>query len=176
MPSPKNIDQVKNLKTKLQQAKSVVLADYRGLSVNLQQELRRKVKAAGGELLVIKNSLLKIALQEEKFDLEPLINAFTGPIITLLAYQDELAPIKALADFAQENQLPEVKAGFLNKDPFTKEQIEELAQLPTKVELIAKTVATIKAPLSGIVNVLSGNLRHLTYALKAIKNQKGGEK
>jgi len=176
MPSQKNLDQVKNLQAKLKQAKSVVLADYCGLSVNLQQDLRKQVKDVDGELLVIKNTLLKIALKNQKYSLKPLLDAFTGPTITLLAYEDEIAPLKALADFAKDHQLPKIKAGFLSKEPLTQAQVKALAKLPTKVELLSKTVATIKAPLSGIVNVLSGNLRHLTYALEAIKQQKGGEK
>jgi len=172
MPSQKNQDQVKILQEKLAKAKSIVLADYRGLPVNLQQDLRQKITQVNAELIVVKNTLLKIALKQEKFDLKPLLDSFTGPTITLLAYEDEIAPIKALAEFAKDNNLPTIKAGFLNKDPLSKEKVEQLAQLPTKVELLTKTVGTIKAPLSGIVNVLSGNLKNLVYALKAIKTQK----
>lgn len=175
MPSQKNIDQVKEIAEKVTKAKSIVLADYRGLSVNLQQVLRRKVREAGGELLVAKNSLLKIAATEENYPVNDLIDSFTGPTITLLAYEDEIAPIKALAEFAKENKLPEIKAGFLNKDALTKEQVEALAKLPSKIELLATTVGTIKAPLTGFVNVLSGNLRNLVFALKAIQTKKGGE-
>ena len=97
MPSQKNKDTIASLKEKLAKSKSVVVADYRGLTVNLQQKLRRQVRAAGGELLVIKNRLLKIALKEEKLDIEPLLTSFTGPSITLLAYEDELAPIYLFA-------------------------------------------------------------------------------
>jgi len=172
MPSQKNQNQVKILQEKLAKAKSIVLADYRGLPVNLQQDLRQKIVEVNGELIVVKNTLLKIALKQEKFDLKPLLDSFTGPTITLLAYEDEIAPIKVLAEFAKDNQLPVIKAGFLNKDPLSKDKVNQLAQLPTKVELLAKTVGTIKAPLSDIVNVLSGNLKNLVYALQAIKNQK----
>lgn len=172
MTSQKNQTSVASIKTKLAEAKSIVLADYAGLTVKLQQDLRRQVKAAGGEVLVLKNTLLKIALKDEKFDLEPLVDSFNGPTLTLLAYQDEIAPIKALAEFAKTNELPTIKAGFLNKSPLTREQVDQLAKLPTKIEMIAKTIGTIKAPLSGIVNVLSGNLKKLVYALEAIKKQK----
>lgn len=171
MPSQKNKDTVISLKEKIAKSKSVVLADYRGLTVNLQQKLRRQVRAAGGELLVIKNRLLKIAFKEEGYDLEPILASFTGPSITLLAYEDELAPIKALAEFAKQNELPKFKAGFLNKAPLTGQQVETLANLPTKIELIAKTVGTLKAPLTGIVNVLQGNIRNLIYALKALQKK-----
>lgn len=175
MPSQHNQDQVKVIKDKLEKAKSVVLADYAGLSVNLQQELRAKVVEAGGELTVAKNTLLKIAAKELKYPVEDLTDSFTGPTITLFSYEDPIAPLKALAEFAKDNELPSIKAGYLNKEPLSKDQVNELAKLPSKVELIAKTVGTIKAPLTGIVNVLSGNLRNLVFALKAIEKSKGGE-
>lgn len=174
MPSQKNLDQITLLKEKFSQAKSIVLADYAGLPVHLQQDLRAKVIEAGGEMIVAKNTLLKIAAKELNYPIEALTDSFTGPTITLFAYEDEIAPIKALAEFAKINELPTIKAGYLNKEPLTKEQVDNLAKLPTKIELIAKTVGTIKAPLTGFVNVLSGNLKNLIYVLQAIST-KGGE-
>lgn len=161
MPSAKNIAIVNLLKTKADQAKSIVFADASGLTVNLQRELRQKVKLAGGELIVAKITLLKLALGIK--DILP------GPTMTLFAYDDEIAPIKALAEFARDHDLPTIKAGWLARDPLTKAQVEELAKLPTKVELLAKTVGTLQAPISGLVNVLQGNLRKLVYVLKAVK-------
>lgn len=173
MPSQQNLTSVKNLQQKLALAKSVVLADYKGLTVNQQRKLRNKVKAVNGELIVAKNSLLKIALTEEKFkltaDFETLL---AGPTITLLAYEDEIAPIKALAEFTKEFELPKVKLGFLTKEPLTSAQVNQLAALPTRLELIAKTVGSLKSPLSGIVNVLAGNIRKLIYTLNALREVK----
>ncbi len=167
MPSEKNVATVNLLKTKIIQAKSIVMADASGLSVNLQRELRQAVKLAGGELIVIKNTLLKLGLGVKEI--------LPGPTITLLAYEDEIAPIKALAEFAKAHDLPKIKAGFLAKDPLTKEQVEALAKLPTKIELMAQTVGTLKAPINGFVNVLSGNIRKLVYVLTDLKSKKGGE-
>lgn len=161
MPSKKNVATVTLLKTKLKDAKSIVMADASGLSVNLQRELRQAVKLAGGELIVVKNTLLQLALGVKEL--------LPGPTITLLAYEDEIAPIKALAEFAKTHELPKIKAGFLAKEPLTKEQVEQLAMLPTKIELLAKTASSLKAPISDFVNVLGGNLRKLVYVLKAVK-------
>jgi len=168
MPSQKNQDQVKLLTDKLNKATSVVMADYRGLSVNQQQNLRSKITAVNGELIVAKNTLFKLAGKKTAYPVDQLADAFTGPSIILFAYQDPIAPIKVLADFAKDNELPQVKAGFLQKDPLTKEQIETLSKLPTKTELLATTVGTIKAPLNGLVNVLLGNIKNLVYVLTAI--------
>lgn len=160
MPSEKNVATLNLLKTKISQAKSIVFADASGLSVNLQRELRQAVKLAGGELIVVKNTLLKLALGE---------TILPGPTITLLAYDDEIAPIKALAEFAKNHSLPKMKAGFLAKEALSKEQVEELAALPTRIELLAKTVGSLNSPLYGLVNVLQGNIRKLVYVLKAVK-------
>lgn len=158
MPSQKNVAVLNLLKTKVQQAKSIVFTDASGLSVNLQRELRQAVKLAGGELIVVKNTLLKLALGEA---------VLPGPTVTLFAYEDEIAPIRALAEFAKSHDLPKIKAGFLAKEALTKEQVEQLASLPTKIELLAKTVGSLKSPITGFVNVLQGSLRKLTYVLSA---------
>lgn len=163
MPNAKNVATVNLLKTKLKDAKSLVFADASGLSVNLQRELRQTVKLAGGELIVVKNTLLKLALGVKEL--------LPGPTITLLAYEDEIAPIKALAEFAKTHELPKIKAGFLAKEPLSKEQVETLANLPTRIELLAKTVGSLKSPISGFVNVLQGSLRKLVYVLKAVSLQ-----
>lgn len=162
MPSDKNVATVNLLKTKISQAKAIVFADASGLSVNLQRELRQKVKLAGGELIVVKNTLLKLALGAKEL--------LVGPTITLLAYEDEIAPLKALAEFARTHDLPKIKAGFLAKEPLTKDQAEALAALPTKVELLAQAIGSLQSPLFGLVNVLQGNLRKLVYVLKAVNS------
>lgn len=169
MPSQKNLTTVKLLSEKLALAKSIVLADYRGLSVNQQRKLRNQVKAVGGELIVAKNSLISLALKAQKYVLPASLQ---GPTLVLFAYEDEIAPIKALAEFAQANELPKAKLGFLAKEPLSADQVNQLASLPTRIELIAQTVATLKSPLNGLVNVLSGNFRKLVYALSAIGGRK----
>ncbi|MCX6817088.1 MAG: 50S ribosomal protein L10 [Candidatus Beckwithbacteria bacterium] len=169
MPSQQNLTTVSTLAEKLQKSKSVVLSDYRGLTVNQQRQLRNQVKAVNAELIVAKNSLISLALKAEKYSLPA---SLTGPVMILFAYEDEIAPIKVLAEFAKTNELPKIKLGFLAKKPLTDTQVNQLASLPTKVELLAKTVGTLKSPLYGIVNVLAGNIRKLVYAISAIAKVK----
>lgn len=170
MPSQKNQNTVKLLQEKLHQAKSIVLADYRGLSVNQQKELRNQIKIVGGELIVAKNSLLQLALKAEKINLPDNFAAILqGPTITLFAYEDEIAPIKTLAEFAKIHNLPTIKTGFLSREFLSADQVNQLATLPTKIQLIAQTIAALESPLNGLVNILSGNFRKLVYALQAIK-------
>lgn len=172
MPSQKNQATLKLLQEKLKQTKSIVLADYRGLSVNLQRQLRNQVKAVNGEFIVVKNSILQLALKAEKIDLpRDFTEILRGPTITLFAYEDAIAPIKALAEFAKIHELPIVKTGFLSREALSAGQVHQLAALPTKIELLAQIIATLQSPLNGFVNVLSGNIKKLVTILKAVKSK-----
>lgn len=167
MPSQKNLNQVKKLTEKLLKAKSLVLADFRGLTVQKQQELRNRLKDVGGELTVVKNTLLQIALKKSHFSLPTNQLPIAGPTILLLSLQDEIAPLKILYNFAQENEIPKIKFGFLNHDFLEQEKIETFAQLPSKGQLQAKLVGLLSSPLQGTVYVLKGNLNKLVYILKS---------
>jgi large subunit ribosomal protein L10 len=191
MPSQKNIDQVKNLTEKLSQAKAVILSDYAGLSVSQQAELRQKVKDSGGQFLVAKNRLFKLAYQEKShlgggrmdssevkkvtkqasLDLAPeLEDSLRGPTGFLFAYEDEIGPIKALVQFAQKHELPSLKIGLILKPEdriLTIEEIEELAKLSTREELIARLISSLNAPRYKLVYALSGNLQKLLLVLGA---------
>jgi len=173
MPSQKNIDQLKTLKEKISAAKSVVFSDYHGLTVAQIQELRSKVQESKGEFTVAKNTLIKLALKDQKLTLEDSI--LTGPTAILIATEDEISPIKALVEFAKTNQLPTVKAGILENRALTASEVQNLALLPGRLQLQAKLVGTLAAPLSGFINVLQGNLRGLVGVLDAIKKQKATE-
>lgn len=169
MPSQKNQDQVKTLKEKLQKAKSLVLADFKGLSVEKQQKLSQEIKKAGGVLTVTKNRLLSLALKDQNF---PLASPLKNSTIALFSFEDEVSALKVLYQFIKENEIPKIKFGFLNHDLMEKEKIEALAQLPSKLELRAQVVGTLASPLSGIVYVLKGNLSKLVMTLEEIKKEK----
>ena len=169
MPSQKNIHQLEELKQKADQAKSIALADYRGLNVGQITKLRSQVKEAGGELLVAKNTLLKLALKSDQLN---QTEALTGPTLVLFANDDEVAPLKAMAEFARENEMPTLKAGFLGKEFLSVDKIIYLSKLPSRQELQARFVSQMAAPLSGLVNLLSGSLRNLVYVLNALKENK----
>lgn len=175
MPSQKNIDQVKNLTDKLAKAKSFILVDYRGLTVQQVTELRQKIKKAEGELKVAKNTLLKLALKNTLKDKEQLDNfkeALTGPTMALFSFDDPVAPLKILSEFSKEIELPKVKVGLLGASFLPQQRVEQLAKLPGRDELRAKTISQLQAPIFGFVNVLSGNIKKLAYVLNSIKESK----
>lgn len=160
---------VQNLEEKLKQAKAVVLADYHGLKVSQMAQLRQEIKKAGGEFEVVKNTLLHRAADESKIQIDPKV--LQGPTAVLWAYEDQIAPLKALMNFAKANDLPKIKFGLLDQVATPIERIKQLASLPSKEELKAKLVSTLQSPLYGLDNALNWNLRKLVLVLK----MKGGE-
>ncbi|MDD5567363.1 MAG: 50S ribosomal protein L10 [Patescibacteria group bacterium] len=147
-----------------------VLASLEGLTVKKAEALRKELRGQDAELVMVKKTLLRRALAELKYEGAD-IEAIKG--LTGLAFShDEVTAAKVLKTFSKENPQIQLIAGFLEGKSLDQEAIQALASLPTRLELIAKTVATIKAPITGFVNVLGGNLRGLVYALKAIANKK----
>lgn len=164
-------NEVKRLVDNFQGAKSVVFATFRGLTVAKSRELRNKLRQEKVALQVSKKTLLKKAFSAAKVaDLD--LSALQGNIAVAFGKEDEVAPAKILNSFAKENEQLQLEFGLLDGQLLTLEKIKELAMLPSKLELLAKVVGTINAPLSGLVNVLAGNLRGLVNALNAIKNTK----
>jgi len=171
---------VKELKEKISSAKVIVLANYAGFSVKEITELRKNLYKQESEYSVVKNTILERAVAEAGF--ADLKECLVGPTAMLLGYSDPVTPLKTLVDFIKEVEKGEIKAGVIEKSLLKKEQLLEVAKLPSREELIAKVVRGCKSPLYGLVNVLQGPIRGLVYALNAIRDlpdrqagKKGGE-
>ena len=161
---------VKSLEEKLDKAKSAVFADYKGLKVSESEELRGKVRAQNSEIMVIKNKLAKIALKNKGIKVDEDI--FARPIAITLSYQDEVAGAKEIDTFAKSHENLEILGGILENEFISADKVKQLAALPSKEDLYAKVVGTIAAPLSGMVNVLSGNIRGLVNVLSQVVSNK----
>lgn len=172
MPKTKQqkIDKVAELADKLSRAKSVVLADYQGLTMSQLADLRAQLVVTKAEFQVTKNNLLEIALKEA--GLPNSDSEITGATATLFSFEDEISPIKVLVKSLKDFDKGDVKAGWLGVKPLSIEEIKRLSQLPSRDELRAKVVGTIGAPLYGLVNVMQGNLRNLVYVVNAIRERK----
>lgn len=164
-------EQVQKITEKLNLAKAVVFADFSGLNMKQLSDLRDKLREVQGEFTVTKNTLLERALPAANFEIPSSIE---GPTATLLAYDDEISPIKILVKTLKDIGIGKITSGFLGKQALNEARILQLATLPTKDELRAKTVGILVAPLQGMVSVLQGNLRNLVYALNQIKLSRGG--
>lgn len=174
MPSKNALEQkkeeVKQLSEKLKAAKALVLADYRGLTVEQDTELRNALRKAGVEYKVVKNTMTKFAVKENGLEgLEPFLS---GPTALALSNDDVVAPAKLLSEYAKKYEKLELKAGVLEGKVIDLEGIKNLAELPPREVLIARVLGGFNAPISGFVNVLNGNIRGLVVALNAIAEQK----
>lgn len=161
---------VKNLIEKLDKTKSVVLTNYQGLTVNQMQELKKEIEKTAGEYTVIKNTLFLRALDKSKLS-GVKIGDLSGPLALGLGFKDEVSVAKNIYNFSRKYKLPKIINGILEGKLLTQAETVALAQLPTKDELIAKTIYTISAPISSFVQVLSANLRNFVYVLNAIKDK-----
>ncbi len=167
-------EQLTHLADKLRSAKSVIFADYRGLTMSQLSDLRSKLASEEAQLLVTKNTLMELALKSTRLP-QTSNNIQTGPTATLFAFGDEISPLKILVRAFKDNGLGKVKGGFLDNAFMDEYAMVRLSTLPGKQELRGKTVSILAAPLQGMVGVLQANLRNLVYALDQIRISKGGE-
>lgn len=174
MPNLKNQTQLAELTETLKKSKAVILANYSGLSVNAQNQLRVALSEAGGKFSVTKNTLMARAVKELLPEAsEDFLNALEGPNATLFIYEDPVTPTKALVKFSEEHEdKPEIKIGLMDGKILSLAEIKSLSKLPGREELLGMLVGQLNAPIAGFAQVLRANLQNLVYALDAIKTQK----
>ncbi len=161
---------VERLSKQLADAEITVLVDYKGLTVLQVTELRAKLREAGVQMEVVKNTLMRLA--SKGTGSEVLIDLYKGPNAIVVSQNDPVAPAKILVDFAKDNQKLEIKGAALGGKLLSAEEITQLAKMPSKEEMLAKLVYTINAVPTNLVNVLSGVPRAFVNVLNAVKDQK----
>lgn len=161
---------VAELQEKFASAKSVVVVDYRGLTVAQATKLRKQLREQGVELKVVKNTLARIATNNLGFG---AINDYlVGTTALAFGLQDAVAPAKVLTDFSKENEKLQIKAGLLEGKVIDDKGVKALAALPSREVLLAQVAGALKSPLQGLAMVLNGPLRKTVYALDAVRKQK----
>ena len=163
---------VEELKEKIDSANVLVVSDYRKVSVKEITELRKNLREQEAEYKVVKNTLMERAVDKAGFS--ELKEHLKGPVAVLFGYKEPVTPLKALVDFVKEIEKGEIKAGVIEKTFVDGEKIAEIAKLPRKEVLLSRVVGGFQAPMYGLVNVLSGTIRKLVYALNAVSEKKGG--
>lgn len=173
MPNLKNQNQKTEVSAALAASKAVIITNYAGLNLAAQTELRRLLSAAGGRFAVTKNTLLRLALQENLGDLpEDALKALEGPTAVLYATDDPVGPAKALVQFAADHDLPQIKLGLLDGKFLTAQDIVNLSKLPGKQELLGMLVGQLNAPIYSFAQVLRANLQNLVFVVDAVKRSK----
>ncbi len=151
---------------------TIYVTDFTGLRVKNMTELRRRLRAAGGEYVVVKNTLALRALQAvSKGGLDDVLH---GPTGLVFVEADPVATAKILADFQKEFERPAVKAGLVDGRRVTPDEVKRLATLPSRDQLLGQLAGTLQAPLAGFVGALNGLLYQLAGALEALKTQREG--
>jgi large subunit ribosomal protein L10 len=164
-------DVLKQVVDNLKSAKSAVVSNAAGLKVSDSEQLRKKCRAEKVELVSVKKTILKKAFKDagleglENFDL-------SGSLLIAFGNEDEVAPAKILKDFGKTHEQIQFRSGLIEGKLVDAAYVQTLADLPSKLELYAKIVGSLNAPISGFVNVMAGNLRGLVNVLSAIKDKK----
>ncbi len=156
MPSEKLLNlkkaQVEELAQKLKEAKSVVLTDYRGLTVEQDTLLRKALREANVDYKVIKNSIINFAAKDS--NLEGLGKYLEGPTAIAIS-NDPVAPSKILAKYAKDYEKLEIKGGMVEGNIIDVDGVKELASTPSREELLAKFIGSLQSPLYGLAAALN---------------------
>lgn len=170
---PEKVQRVETLRRWLQSASAAILTDYRGLNVGELAQLRARLREAGAEYRVVKNTLLQRAAQS--LGIAALDPYLEGPTAVAVSTADPLAPVRVLQEFIRTMRKLEVKGGLVEGQVYTAAQVKALAELPGKPQLQAMVVGTLQAPIAGLLGALTGLQRNLVYALDEIRKQKALE-
>jgi large subunit ribosomal protein L10 len=162
VPTQEKIESVEDLKRRLSGVKTVLLAEYRGLTVQQLSDLRRQLRSVSAEYKVVKNRLARLALSENLSGVKSLLKGPTGMII---AKDDPVAVAKALHTFARTNQALVIKAGYVEGQMLEPAGLKALADLPSKEAIRSQIVGALQGPMAQLVGLLQAPQRELVYVL-----------
>src|SRR6185436_592874 len=159
------------VRERLEGADAALLTEYRGLNVKALADLRRQLRPAGGDYKVYKNTLVRFAVRElGADDLEALL---TGPTAITFVRGDAAAVAKTLRDYARTNQALVLKGGLLGTRVVGARDVEALADLPPREQLLAQLAGAFQAPMVKMAGLLQALPRNFAYGLKALIDQRG---
>lgn len=169
--NPQKSSTVSHLKDLLSQSKSVAVVDYSGLKVPQATQLRQDIKNAGGIYLVAKNTLFKIALSQtpSRPSDTPNLEGLSGFVFSLA---NEVSALKAAAAFSKKNSVLSFKSGLLGDRQLSADEVTQLASLPDRPTLLAKTATSLNSPLFHLAYNLNWNISKLVRTLDAVKQSK----
>lgn len=163
-------ERLKKVEEKISRAKSLVFVGYEGIKSKDQNKLRKIAKENQSEFLVVKKSILKLALNKMKL-IENFSEKLNREVGLILGYGDEIQPAKISFNFSQENSNFKIKGGIFNHKFVETPEIQFLATLPSREILLNQLVFSLKLPLINLTNILVGNLKSLIYILNLISQK-----
>jgi len=166
MPTEKKNEAIERLKQRIAKNPNVFFTDFRGLTVGELRTLRNALRKESAAYAVVKNTLFGIALGSEQR--AALKSVLEGPTAVAFAGDDPVGAAKALTQFANDSKKLKVKAAIVDGQFYDAKQIEVLAKVPPRQELLARLVGTLRSPIQRLHGALTGNQRKLVYVLHAI--------
>jgi large subunit ribosomal protein L10 len=165
MANPRNQESIEALRGLLADAKTFFLVDYQGLTAGELGALRAKLRAAGGRMLVAKNTLVSVVLKEQ--GIEGFADVLKGPTALVLVGEDPVEPAKVLTEFAKGHakELPQAKGGMLQGVAVDAAALVKIAKLPSREQLLSELVGVLQAPMQQLAFVLEAAPRKLVTVL-----------
>jgi large subunit ribosomal protein L10 len=164
--------QISELEAGIGKARNAFLIEFKGITVPQVTELRKQVRETGSSYIVVKNTLALIALKNSP--MTALKEQFSGPTAVAYNSTDAVVLAKALTRFAKDVPAVQFKGAMLDGQIVPAEQIQTIANLPSREELVARLLFLLQSPIRGLVTVLQANIRNLVVVLDQIGKQKGG--
>jgi large subunit ribosomal protein L10 len=174
LPTAAKVETVNDLRERIGRAQSTVLAEFVSLSVAEMTSLRRRVIESGGEVKVVKNTLLGLAVKEAGVD--GLDAALTGPTVVVFGYADPVSAVKAVTDFGQEHRDQwRVKAGVLEGRAISAEAVQALARVPSREALLGQLAGLFASPATRLARVVAEPIAQVGRALAAVEKARAEE-
>ena len=173
MPTQEKVETIEDLKARLVGVKTVMLAEYRGLTVQQLSDFRKQLKAVSAEYKIVKNRLARLAIGSSP--LSALGGELKGPTGLILGKGDPVSVAKAVHTFARTNQALVIKAGFVDGQVLPPSGLKALADLPSRETLRTQIVGALTAPLARLVGLLQAPQRELVYVLEQRGQQAAGQ-
>ncbi len=160
-----------DLKEKIDKQKTIIFVGFKNLKTKDIFDLKKRLKEINSLFVVAKKTLIDLAFKEKNIKLDK--EKLDGEIAIVFGFEDPILPAKTTYKFSRENENLKILGGYVTENQKSEflesSQIIELAKIPTKEELLGRLISSINSPISGLVNVLQGNIKGLIYALSAIK-------
>lgn len=171
MPRPDKIETVRQITADLSATNTYYFFDYRGLTFAEVTDLRGRLAKADASLKVVKNTLAKIAAADA--GVEGLTELLQGPTAIVYCHGDPVRVAKTIQDFIREKKkAPLLRGGKLERSLLSATDMEKLATLPSREQLLGQLVGLIASPLTGLVNVLNGPIRGLVVVMGQVQEKK----
>jgi len=173
MPTQKKIDQVEDLKRRMERATITVSADFRGLRVQEMDQMRKRLRVASVEVKVVKNSLLRLAAGQT--GAPELMQIVEGPTALVIAYDDPIEAAKAITEYAQSAPPTfSLRGAYLDGRVVSAADLRDLVRLPPRPVMLAQLAGQIQAPLATLSGLLQSPLRELTSLLQSALSELPG--